>query len=255
MAYDATGEGGIPLLPAGMNDNSPLDAEANFYLTRGVNSLSDLGLQRCNGKSLARKFASPVLGIEGGIKGYTWVETVDALYLFKGPVTADDGGGGGDDIMEDYILLRDKKSKGVNGGSFFNDGYYARDINDKVVDAGNFATLTGGDTIVLLAGTYRFCVSVPCYGAGNHKAVLANDDDSISYPGTSESTDATSPTTSRSVIKGNFVITGTKHFSINHACTVGRATTGMGIAANQDALYSGDDVEIYTIAEFWRLQE
>lgn len=84
MAKDTLAINGILLLPAGMNDSSPLDAENNWYVTQGVHSLAEQCLQRCKGKNLYKKYNSPILGIHGNIKDYVFVETVDALYLISG---------------------------------------------------------------------------------------------------------------------------------------------------------------------------
>lgn len=82
MAKDTKASAGIPLNPAGMNDNIPLEPEANFYLTRGLHSLHDKSLQRCNGKLLYQKFADPVLAIHGSLKDIIFVETTGAIYAF-----------------------------------------------------------------------------------------------------------------------------------------------------------------------------
>lgn len=82
MAYDPKATTGIPMNPAGMNDNTPLETEPNWYQTRGVHSLSEKCLQRCNGKLLLQKFPSPVLGIHGSLRNVIYVETSTALYIF-----------------------------------------------------------------------------------------------------------------------------------------------------------------------------
>lgn len=82
MARDTIASNGIPMNPAGMNDNSPLDIEPNWFLTRGVHSLSDKSLQRCNGKLLLQKFPSPILAIHGDLMNKVFIETSTALYMF-----------------------------------------------------------------------------------------------------------------------------------------------------------------------------
>jgi len=81
MAKDAIALKGIPLNPAGMNDNSPLNAESDFYQTRGVHSLHELCLQRCNGKKLIKKFDSPILAIHGDMRDRIWIETTTQLLM------------------------------------------------------------------------------------------------------------------------------------------------------------------------------
>lgn len=84
MAEDTLAKTGIPLNPTGMNDNTPLEKEPNFYETRGVHSLSELCLQRCNGKKLHTKFDSPVLAIHGDLMGVVYIETVNQILMITG---------------------------------------------------------------------------------------------------------------------------------------------------------------------------
>lgn len=82
MAEDTKATVGVPMNPAGMNDNIPLELEPNWYQTRGVHSLAEKCLQRCNGKELLNKFDSPILAIHGGQRERVFVETTNALYMF-----------------------------------------------------------------------------------------------------------------------------------------------------------------------------
>jgi len=82
MARDPKHIKGVPLMPGGMNDNNPLEAENSFYQTRGVHSISERALQRCNGKLLLNKFPSPILAIHGDLASHVFVETTTAIYIF-----------------------------------------------------------------------------------------------------------------------------------------------------------------------------
>lgn len=81
MAKEALAINGIPINPTGTNDNSPLNADADWYLTRGLFAVSDNSLQRCKGKLLYTKFDSPVLGIHGDIKDRIFIETAKAIFM------------------------------------------------------------------------------------------------------------------------------------------------------------------------------
>jgi len=89
MAKDALAKSGIPLEPKGMNDNSPLNPDPDFYQTRGVHSLYDQCLQRCNGKQLYLKFDSPVLAIHGALRERIWIETTTQLLMLDGLAPAE----------------------------------------------------------------------------------------------------------------------------------------------------------------------
>lgn len=252
MAKDTIAKSGIPLNPAGMNDNSPLDAENNWYLANGVHSLNEQCLQRCNGKALIEKLDSPILAIHGDLRERVWVETTTQLLMYD-TFIAEEPPPEEDMAIEDYILIQDQKARGVHGGTFFGDGaYYTRELNTEVIDTGNFASIAL-DSITLQPGIYRFRCIVPAYGVGPHKAVLINDTDGIGYPGSSEFSDNTTPTTSSSIITGRFEILVPTNYYIGHASTVGRNTNGFGNAADINFFYAlGDSVEVYTIVEFWR---
>jgi hypothetical protein len=83
MALDTQAINGIPLNPAGMNDNIPLDEQADWFQTRGLHSLNDNSLRRCNGKLLSHKFVSPILAIHGNLRGRLFIETATTLYMFE----------------------------------------------------------------------------------------------------------------------------------------------------------------------------
>lgn len=73
---------GVPLLPKGMNDNTPLHSAPDFYQTRGIHSISEQCLQRMAGKVLSHKFTSPILAIHGDLRERIIIETVTTLYMF-----------------------------------------------------------------------------------------------------------------------------------------------------------------------------
>lgn len=83
MAQDSKATTGIPINPAGMNDNAPIESQPNWYQTRGLHSISEKCLRRMNGKSLRHKFSSPILAIHGGLRGITFIETSTKLYMFE----------------------------------------------------------------------------------------------------------------------------------------------------------------------------
>ena len=122
MAKDTLAENGIPLTPQGMNDNAPLEVEPNFYQTRGLHSIAELALQRCNGKSLLYKFPEPVLAIHGNLRTRIFIETTKTLYMLESfrdalisptppentEIVLDDSGGtvfGDDDFPVTEVIL------------------------------------------------------------------------------------------------------------------------------------------------------
>lgn len=242
MAKDTLSIEGVPLQPAGMNDNTPLDSENNWYQTRGVNSLSEQCLQRIEGKSLVRKFNSPILAIHGSIKDNIFVETSNTLYLFKNgfsetPEPPEE------DVM-DYILMRDEKDSGTQGGTFSSGGYQDRTLNTLVTNEGSHAALDS-NIITLQPGTYYCRIICPAGQVNRHRAKLRNITDSVdTILGTNAySVDADNMTCSE--IIGSFTIATAKDFKVQHRCLSEAIGSGFGVFVD-DGL-----TEVYTVAEFW----
>ena len=150
------------------------------------------------------------------------------------------------DVTEDYILIRDEKASGVNAGTFTQSVYRTRDLNTEVIDTGGNATLAANQ-ITLLAGTYRFKIRCPAFSVGRHKTRLQNITDVTTIDiGSSESGFSTSFVSNHSFLSGRFTISASKIFEIQHRCAVTKTNDGFGVSV------SFGDIEIYTVAEFWR---
>ena len=146
----------------------------------------------------------------------------------------------------DYILIRDVKAAGVNGGTFTNGAWRTRDLTEKTSDAEGYASLSA-NRITLAAGTYEFRISCPAYSVNGHQARLYNiTDGGVVANGTSENTASAIQT--RSFICGKFTYSSSKVFEIQHYCTSTKTSNGFGIYCN-----NGGVEEIYTIAEFWKV--
>lgn len=150
--------------------------------------------------------------------------------------------------FRDYILIRDVKASGVNGGTFTSGAWRTRDLIQKTSDDGGHAGL-GANRITLAAGTYECSILCPAVYNNNHQARLYNVSDSVVVAyGTNAETDAVSQhTTSYSIIKCRFTIVTSKVFEIQHRCSQTCATLGFGSANS----FGGE--EVYTIAEFWKV--
>lgn len=150
-------------------------------------------------------------------------------------------------ITEQYLHMRDEKTQGTDGGNFNSGSWIDRDLNTEATNTIEGASLnTGTGVFTLPSGTYRISAAAPAYSVANHKAALFNTSDStFDILGTSEySASATASTDS--VVKGQFAISSSKNFKIQHRCTSSQAGNGFGVAASLGT-------EVYTEVEIWKV--
>lgn len=148
----------------------------------------------------------------------------------------------------DYIEIRDEKSAGTNGGGFTSGAWQKRDLNTEHADTGNHASISSSQ-ITLAAGTYECHIIVPGYNCNTHKARLRNTTDSTTtLVGTAARSATGGPDASTSTITGRFTIATSKTFEVQHRCETTALTSGYGPASS-----FADEVEIYTVAQFWKV--
>jgi hypothetical protein len=180
--------------------------------------------------------------------GVTTVDNVGQITIEGGTVI--DGGGGQIRIknMRDYILVRDEKAAGVNGGTFTAGSWQIRDINTEVSDAGGHCSI-GSNEITLEAGTYEYRISAPAYEVNWHQARLYDVTNAEVIPN-SESTPLFCFNgyggSNCAVIVGIMVLIGSTDIRIEHRCET--TVSGSGLGGCSDF----GEKEIYTVAEFWK---
>jgi len=146
----------------------------------------------------------------------------------------------------DYILVRDEKAV-TDGGTFTSGAWRTRTINTEVSDTGGHCSIASNQ-ITLAAGTYRVLASCPALRVGSHQARLQNvTDGSTTLVGsTAQNSDGASYAMTASIIVGQFTITASKAFELQHYCATTRATFGFGLS-------SGFAQDIYAWAEFIKI--
>ena len=178
--------------------------------------------------------------------GVTTVDNVGQITVEGGSVVDDGGGQITIKNIRDYILVRDEKSSGTNGGTFTTGSWQIRDINTEVSDVGGHCSISANQ-ITLGAGTYECRIICPAYQVGSHQAKLYNISDSADVIlGSVEYSPNANIPSGHSFVSGRFTIAATKIFEVQHQGTISIATYGFGIAASFGA-------EVYTTAEFWRV--
>jgi hypothetical protein len=145
-----------------------------------------------------------------------------------------------------YIKFSDVKAKGTSGGTAVS-GINARTFNTEY-DPQNLASFNNNTNLVLPAGTYQCRIVAPAFRVDNHQARLRIAGGATVLLGTSEWADNDSGGTgSSSTIAGQFTLASQTTLVVEHFTAAG---SSLGSASNS----TWTDGEVYTIAEFWKLQ-
>ena len=150
-------------------------------------------------------------------------------------------------VLNDYILIEDEKASGTEGGASTSGSWQTRTLNTEVHDNGNHATLASNQ-ITLAAGTYRFSIMATSFRSAHHRAKLYDVTNAVDVKlGTNQWSDSGADDANGfSVVKGQFTIASPTVFEVRSRVSVSRSPNGYGTA-------SALGVEIYTIAEFWKV--
>ncbi len=153
--------------------------------------------------------------------------------------------GRGIGMYEAYVHVQDQKPQNTPGGGFTLGAWRTRDINVELDDTATICAIAANQ-ITLQPGTYRCLITCPAYKVSGHQARLQNITGVATLlTGTSEYTDATDNTCTRSVISGRFTLAVASVLEIQHQSIASQAGNGFGPQANFTT-------EVYTDAEFWR---
>lgn len=145
-----------------------------------------------------------------------------------------------------YIRLHDSKASGTDGGTFTSGAWRKRTVTEDQDEDDNCSVASS--VITLEAGTYDCHIRCPAFDVGRHKTRLRNTSDgTTTIVGSNAYGVTTDNVVTDSTIQGRFTISAQKTFEIQHRCTITNAGTGFGL----DATY--DEVEIFTVAEFWKV--
>ena len=149
------------------------------------------------------------------------------------------------------LYVRDEKTDATPGGSSVA-GVNQRDLNTVVINNISGASL-GSNQITLPAGTYYIDATAPSYLSNRTCLDLYNVTDfGIQLPGSPTYSGATGATVVPDKVRGEFTITGTKVFRLNHYCETARVTFGLGVEVGS-AFTGRNTNEIYTECRIWRI--
>ncbi len=145
-----------------------------------------------------------------------------------------------------YVKLVDSKATTTDGGTFTQGAWQKRTVTEET-DTGTNCSVTAS-VFVLAAGTYECRISCPANQTNGHQARLRNTTGNTTVlVGTAGFSEAGISANTFSHIVGRFTIAAAQNLEIQHKCVATYVAIGYGEASD-----SGE-VEIYTIAEFWRI--
>lgn len=139
----------------------------------------------------------------------------------------------------------EEQTSGTNGGSSTATTNHTRVLNQFNTDIPG-ATLAS-NTITLPAGKYTIVASAPAFRSAQHQLRLETDAGALVALGTSEYSDSSSWSVSRSHIFDTFTLSSETDLVLKHYFTKAKATDGLGVAAS-----TGQD-EIFTTLSIWRV--
>jgi len=132
---------------------------------------------------------------------------------------------------EQYILIRDEKSSGTDGGTFTSGDWRTRDLNT-IVNDDTGAVILSSDQFVLPAGTYRFRGVAPSYRPNRNQTRLQNiTDGTTTLLGGSQHHNTPADVVGLSWTIGQFTISASKTFEFQHRGTT-TVVGGFGIAGS-----------------------
>ncbi len=148
--------------------------------------------------------------------------------------------------QQKYALLRHEEASGVNGGGLTLGDWRTRTMNTTVVD--EIGITLAADAFTLPAGTYRFSASAPSVEVSAHKIRLQNTSDATTVSiGESAFSGANFTVHTHSRLEGQFSISASKTFELQHRATATRNNDGFGVASSFGV------VEVYASIEFLKI--
>lgn len=155
----------------------------------------------------------------------------------------------------DYVKVSDVKPANTVGGTPVIGSWQTRIINTEDSDAGGICSVASNQ-ITLAPGTYITRIASPFYGTQRTKIKLYNITDasdtligSSHYAGYNTNIYHTSTSEAMALVSGKFIITAQKTFEVQYQCGRVLANNGLGVESNFGV------VEVYTVAEFWRVNK
>lgn len=185
---------------------------------------------------------SPGTSLSAADKGRLWFdETTLQLKRYNGTAWVVCG--------ESYAKLSHTLGAGTAGGTLTAGTWSTRPLNTEDNDVDGIVSLAANQ-FTLGAGKYRILAHANGNWCGAHQIRLRNiTDGTTAIEGMRAHGDSSAGVQTAAVLVGEFIITGTKVFEIQHNCAVTRATNGMGISNG----FTGDTATVHAFVELRKL--
>ena len=139
---------------------------------------------------------------------------------------ADSGG-----LNASYARLADVKGTTTQGGTFTSGAWRTRDINVEETDPDGIVSLSNNQ-FTLQAGTYHIFASCCAVGVDNHNCRIYNITDSSTLLTGLANKNQEENVSDYAHVRGQFTISGTKVFELQHRCQTTVTTHGFGAYAS-----------------------
>jgi len=135
-------------------------------------------------------------------------------------------------FVNDLVVVEERQSNSVNGGTFTAFAWRTRALNTLVIDTGGIASLSANQ-LTLPAGTYRARALGLAYQTGTNQLSLYNVTASAFLMfGTAGYSAPSTDGNNESFIEGQFTLSATSDIELRHICGTTVATTGFGKATS-----------------------
>ena len=134
-------------------------------------------------------------------------------------------------LNSSYARLADVKGTTTQGGTFTSGAWRTRDINTEETDPDGIVSLSNNQ-FTLQAGTYHIFASCCAVGVDNHNCRIYNITDSSTLLTGLANKNQEENVSDYAHVRGQFTISGTKVFELQHRCQTTVTTHGFGAYAS-----------------------
>lgn len=149
-------------------------------------------------------------------------------------------------VTQNPIILEDQKSQNTNGGTFTSGAWQQRTLNSKQADDDSEIVLSS-NRFTVPAGSWYIEWDAPAHNVQRHQTLLYNVTGAVGLAfGTSEFTNSTSPTQSRSWGAIRLDLAADTQMELQHRCQTTVANIGFGVPANFGT-------EVFARVRLWKI--